>query len=84
MGPLALLGLLGGGAILASVMKQKGLDFKKKKPSKKQVKNVAQDIIKKKKEAWQTEPNVKKREENLKRAEKNKKNFLEKLEQFMN
>ena len=84
MGPLALLGLLGGGLGLASIMKQKGFDFKKKKPSKEQVKSLAKDIIKKKKAAWQTEPNVKKREENLKRAEKNKKRFLEKLEQFMN
>jgi len=43
MGPLALLALAGGMGGLASIMKQKGVDLKKKK------KDIAKDIVKKKK-----------------------------------
>ena len=49
MGPLALLALAGGIGGLASIMKEKGIDLKKKKPSKDQIKKVAKDVLKKKK-----------------------------------
>ena len=60
MGPLALLALAGGMGGLASIMKQKGVDLKKKK------KDIAKDIVKKKKKyvpEWQTKPDKKKLEE---------------------
>ena len=41
MGPLALLGLLGGIGGLSSIMKKKGIDLKKK--------SIAKDVVKKKK-----------------------------------
>ena len=81
MGPLALLGLLGGGAGLASIMKEKGIDLKKKK------KKIAKDIVKKKKKKykpeWQTETDpkqVKKQRENWK---KTKKGFFDSLKRMM-
>ena len=80
MGPLALLGLLGGGAGLASIMKQKGFDLKKKK------KDIAKDVLKKKKKykpEWQTKPDTKKIKEQEERSKKNKKRFMEKLEELM-
>tara|TARA_R100001082_G_scaffold46077_1_gene24549 strand:- start:344 stop:589 length:246 start_codon:yes stop_codon:yes gene_type:complete len=80
MGPLALLGLLGGGAGLASIMKQKGIDLKKKK------KDIAKDVLKKKKKykpEWQTKPDTKKIKEQQERSKKNKKRFMEKLEELM-
>ena len=80
MGPLALLGLLGGGAGLASIMKQKGFDLKKKK------KDIAKDVLKKKKKykpEWQTKPDTKKIKEQQERSKKNKKRFMEKLEELM-
>ena len=43
MGPLATLALVGGIGGLASIMKQKGVDLKKKK------KDIAKDVLKKKK-----------------------------------
>ena len=56
MGPLALLGLAGGIGGLASLMKKKGIDLKKK--------SIAKDVVKKKKKKykpeWQTEPDKKK------------------------
>ena len=59
MGPLALLGLAGGIGGLASLMKKKGIDLKKK--------NIAKEIVKKKKKKyvpeWQTKPDKKKLEE---------------------
>ena len=70
MGPLALLGLAGGIGGLASLMKKKGIDLKKKK--------------KKYKPEWQTEPDKKKVEEQRERAKKNKKRFLDKLKDLMN
>ena len=80
MGPLIKLALLGGIGGLASIMKQKGLDLKKKK--------VAKDIVKKKKKKyvpeWQTKPDKKKLEEQRERAKKNKKRFLDKLQDLMN
>ena len=80
MGPLALLGLAGGIGGLASLMKKKGIDLKKK--------SIAKDIVKKKKKKykpeWQTEPYKKKVEEQRERAKKNKKRFLDKLEDLMN
>ena len=81
MGPLALLALGLGGAGLASVIKKKGLDLKKKEGKK-----VAKEIVKKKKykPKWQTEPDTKKLEEQRERAKKNKKRFLDKLESLMN
>ena len=81
MGPLALLALGLGGAGLASVIKKKGLDLKKKEGKK-----VAKEIAKKKKykPEWQTEPNTKKLEEQRERSKKNKKRFLDKLEDYMN
>jgi len=79
MGPLIKLALLGGIGGLASIMKQKGLDLKKKK--------VAKDIVKKKKKKyvpeWQTKPDTKKLEEQRERSKKNKKKFMEKLEELM-
>ena len=81
MGPLALLGLAGGIGGLASVMKKKGIDLKKKELAKK---------ISKKKEKkkyvpeWQTKPDKKKLEEQRERAKKNKKRFLDKLQDLMN
>ena len=80
MGPLALLGLAGGIGGLASVMKKKGIDLKKKELAKK---------ISKKKEKkkyvpeWQTKPDKKKLEEQRERAKKNKKRFLDKLSELM-
>ena len=81
MGPLALLALGLGGAGLASVMKKKGIDLKKKEGKK-----VAKKIAKKKKYVpeWQTEPDTKKLEEQRERSKKNKKRFLDKLESLMN
>ena len=80
MGPLALLGLLGGIGCLSSIMKKKGIDLKKK--------SIAKDVVKKKekkyKPEWQTEPDKKKLEEQRERAKKNKKRFLDKLEDLMN
>ena len=85
MGPLALLGLAGGLGGLASIMKEKGIDLKKKKkPSKEQVKGVAKEVLKRKKADWQTEPDKKKVEEQRERAKKNKKRFLDKLKDLMN
>ena len=78
MGPLALLGLAGGIGGLASLMKKKGIDLKKK--------NIAKEIVKKKKKKyvpeWQTKPDKKKLEEQRERAKKNKKKFMEKLEEL--
>jgi hypothetical protein len=82
MGPLALLALGLGGAGLASVMKKKGIDLKKKEKKK-----VVKEIVKKKKKykpEWQTEPDTKKLEEQKERSKKNKKRFLDKLESLMN
>jgi len=82
MGPLALLALAGGMGGLASIMKQKGVDLKKKK------KNIAKDVLKKKKKKyvpeWQTKPDKKKLEEQRERSKKNKKRFLDKLQDLMN
>ena len=82
MGPLALLGLLGGGVGLASIMKEKGIDLKKKK------KQIAKDIVKKKKKKykpeWQTDTDpkkVKKQRENWKGT---KKGFFDSLKRMMN
>tara|TARA_R100000808_G_scaffold125_1_gene894 strand:- start:3 stop:248 length:246 start_codon:yes stop_codon:yes gene_type:complete len=80
MGPLALLALAGGMGGLASIMKQKGFDLKKKK------KDIAKDIVKKKKKyvpEWQTKPDTKKIKEQQERSKKNKKRFMEKLEELM-
>ena len=80
MGPLATLALLGGIGGLASVMKKKGFDLKKKELAKK---------ISKKKEKkkyvpeWQTKPDKKKLEEQRERSKKNKKRFMNKLEELM-
>ena len=80
MGPLALLALAGGIGGLASIMKKKGIDLKKK--------SIAKDVVKKKKKKykpeWQTEPDKKKVEEQRERAKKNKKRFLDKLQDLMN
>ena len=80
MGPLATLALVGGIGGLASIMKRKGIDLKKK--------NIAKEIVKKKKKKykpeWQTEPDKKKVEEQRERAKKNKKRFIEKLKDYMN
>ena len=80
MGPLALLGLAGGIGGLASLMKKKGIDLKKKE--------LAKKIIKKKKKKkyvpeWQTKPDKKKLEDQRERAKKNKKRFLDKLDELM-
>ena len=79
MGPLIKLALLGGIGGLASIMKQKGIDLKKKK--------VAKDIVKKKKKKyvpeWQTNPDKKKLEEQRERAKKNRKRFMDKLSELM-
>ena len=80
MGPLALLGLAGGIGGLASLMKKKGIDLKKK--------DLAKKIIKKKKKKkyvpeWQTKPYKKKLEDQRERAKKNKKRFLDKLDELM-
>ena len=79
MGPLATLALLGGIGGLASVMKKKGIDLKKK--------NIAKEIVKKKKKKyvpeWQTKPDKKKLEEQRERAKKNKKRFMDKLSELM-
>ena len=79
MGPLIKLALLGGIGGLASIMKQKGIDLKKKK--------VAKDIVKKKKKKyvpeWQTKPDKKKLEEQRERAKKNRKRFMDKLSELM-
>tara|TARA_R110002020_G_scaffold48104_2_gene137325 strand:+ start:672 stop:917 length:246 start_codon:yes stop_codon:yes gene_type:complete len=80
MGPLALLGLAGGIGGLASLMKKKGIDLKKKE--------LAKKIVKKKKKKkyvpeWQTETDpkvVKKQRENWKRT---KKGFLDSVKKFM-
>ena len=81
MGPLALLGLAGGIGGLASVMKKKGLDLKKKEGKK-----IAKKIIKKKKYVpeWQTKPDTKKIKEQQERSKKNRKRFLDKLQDLMN
>ena len=80
MGPLIKLALLGGIGGLASIMKQKGIDLKKKK--------VAKDIVKKKKKKyvpeWQTKPDTKKIKKQQERAKKSRKRFLDKLQDFMN
>jgi len=80
MGPLALLALGLGGAGLASVMKKKGIDLKKKEKKK-----VVKEIVKKKKykPEWQTETDpeqVKKQRENWKRT---KKGFLDSIKNYM-
>ena len=80
MGPLALLGLAGGIGGLASLMKKKGIDLKKKE--------LAKKIVKKKKKKkyvpeWQTKPDKKKLEDQRERAKKNKKRFLDKLDELM-
>ena len=79
MGPLATLALVGGIGGLASIMKRKGIDLKKK--------NIAKEIVKKKKNKyvpeWQTKPDKKKLEEQRERAKKNKKRFMEKLNELM-
>ena len=79
MGPLATLALLGGIGGLASVMKKKGIDLKKK--------DIAKDIVKKKKKKyvpeWQTKPDKKKLEEQRERSKKSKKRFMDKLEELM-
>ena len=79
MGPLALLGLAGGIGGLASLMKKKGIDLKKK--------SIAKDIVKKKKKKykpeWQTKTDpekVKKQRENWKRT---KKGFFDSLKRMM-
>ena len=80
MGPLALLGLAGGIGGLASVMKKKGFDLKKK--------DIAKKIVKKKKKKyvpeWQTKPDTKKIKEQQERSKKNRKRFLDKLQDLMN
>ena len=80
MGPLALLGLAGGIGGLASIIKKKGLDLKKKEGKK-----VAKEIVKKKKYVpeWQTKPDIKKLEEQRERSKKNKKRFMDKLAELM-
>ena len=82
MGPLALLALAGGMGGLASIMKQKGVDLKKKK------KDIAKDVLKKKKKKyvpeWQTKPDTKKIKKQQERAKKNRKRFLDKLQDLMN
>ena len=80
MGPLALLGLAGGIGGLASLMKKKGIDLKKK--------DLAKKIIKKKKKKkyvpeWQTKPDKKKLEEQRERSKKSRKRFLDKLDELM-
>jgi hypothetical protein len=81
MGPLALLGLAGGIGGLASIIKKKGLDLKKKEGKK-----TAKKIIKKKKKyvpEWQTKTDpekVKKQRENWKRT---KKGFLDSIKNYM-
>ena len=80
MGPLALLGLAGGIGGLASLMKKKGIDLKKKE--------LAKKIIKKKQKKkyvpeWQTKPYKKKLEEQRERSKKSKKRFLDKLDELM-
>ena len=79
MGPLATLALLGGIGGLASVMKKKGIDLKKK--------NIAKEIVKKKKKKyvpeWQTKPDKKKLEEQRERSKKSKKRFMDKLAELM-
>ena len=80
MGPLALLGLAGGIGGLASVMKKKGFDLKKK--------DIAKKIVKKKKKKyvpeWQSKPDTKKIKEQQERSKKNRKRFLDKLQDLMN
>ena len=80
MGPLALLGLAGGIGGLASLMKKKGIDLKKK--------SIAKDIVKKKKKKykpeWQTEPDKKKVEEQRENWKKTKKGFFDSLKRMMN
>ena len=94
MGPLALLGLAGGIGGLASIMKEKGIDLKKKKPSKDQIKKVAKDVLKKKKkkvDPWiKVKADIKKRDERAKKIEgqretwrKTKKGFLDSVKKFM-
>ena len=84
MGPLALLGLGLGGVGLASIMKEKGIDLKKKKkPSKEQVKGVAKEVLKKKKADWQTEPDPKKAEKARETWKKTKKGFFDSLKRYM-
>ena len=81
MGPLALLGLAGGIGGLASIIKKKGLDLKKKEGKK-----TAKKIIKKKKKyvpEWQTKTapeKGKKQRENWKRT---KKGFLDSIKNYM-
>ncbi len=84
MGPLALLGLLGGGAGLATLMQKKGFDLKGKKPSKEQKKELVTKILKKKKlvPPWKTETKEgeKKRIQKSKETnEKIKKGFLDSI-----
>ena len=79
MGPLIKLALLGGLGGLASIMKKKGIDLKKK--------DIAKEVVKKKKKKyvpeWQTKPDKKKLEEQRERSKKSKKRFMEKLEELM-
>ena len=81
MGPLALLGLAGGIGGLASLMKKKGIDLKKKDLAKK----IIKEKVKKKKYVpeWQTKPDKKKLEEQRERSKKSKKRFLDKLDELM-
>ena len=75
MGPLALLGLVGGIGGLASLMEKKGIDLKKKE--------LAKKIIKKKKKKykpeWQTEPDPKLVKKQRANWEKTKKGFLDSI-----
>jgi hypothetical protein len=87
MGPLALLGLMGGGLGLASIMKKRGFDLKGKKPSKEQKKELVKKILKKKKfvRPWKTETKEeeKKRiQRSRKTNEKIKKGFLDSIERM--
>jgi len=84
MGPLALLALGMGGAGLASIMKEKGIDLKKKKkPSKEQVKGVAKEVLKKKKADWQTETDPKQVKKQRENWERTKKGFFDSLKRYM-
>lgn len=87
MGPLALLGLLGGGAGLATLMKKKGFDLKGKKPSKEQKKELVKKILKKKKFTPPWDKETKGEEKNrIQRSretnEKMKKGFLDSLKRM--
>jgi hypothetical protein len=80
MGPLALLGLAGGIGGLASIIKKKGLDLKKKEGKK-----VAKKIVKKKKYVpeWQTKVDPEKIKKQRENREKMKKGFLDSIKNYM-